>query len=180
LAFARGASMVTHAFYAMPSLHHREPGLLGAAIVHPAVRCGLIADGQHITPAMIDILLRSSKYEQGIFLVSDALAPLGLQDGVYPWDSRHIHVKNGTAWVQVDYHEAIEEGTLAGTTLPLLVGVQNLVKWGISDAESAIALAVDSPRKAIGLSGICGQLAVQLLRWHLDKSTKELTWQRLF
>ncbi|WP_449420708.1 N-acetylglucosamine-6-phosphate deacetylase [Phormidium nigroviride] len=179
-AFARGASMVTHAFNAMPSLHHREPGMLGAAIVHPHVRCGLIADGEHVTPAMIEVLLRSSRYEQGVFLVSDALAPLGLQDGVYPWDSRYIEVKKGTAWVRVGYHEPVEGGTLAGTTLPLLMGVQNLVKWGICDAESAIAMAVDSPRKAIGLPGICGQSAVQLLRWKLNEFTKELTWQRLF
>ncbi|HEY9832868.1 MAG TPA: N-acetylglucosamine-6-phosphate deacetylase, partial [Stenomitos sp.] len=57
-AFKRGASMVTHAFNAMPGLHHREPGLLGAALVHPGVYCGLIADGQHVSPIMIDLLLR--------------------------------------------------------------------------------------------------------------------------
>jgi len=178
-AFQQGASMVTHAFNAMPSLHHREPGLLGAAIVNPDIKCGLIADGQHVTPAMIDILLRSSKYEQGIFLVSDALSPLGLGDGVYPWDSRQIEVKRGTAWVQVSYHEPIEESTLAGTTLPLLMGVKNLVRWGICDAEVAIKLAVESPRKAIGVDGICGELGVQLLRWKLDEGSKDLSWQRL-
>jgi N-acetylglucosamine-6-phosphate deacetylase len=178
-AFQQGASMVTHAFNAMPSLHHREPGLLGAAIVNPDIKCGLIADGQHVTPAMIDILLRSSKYEQGIFLVSDALSPLGLGDGVYPWDSRQIEVKRGTAWVQVSYHEPIEESTLAGTTLPLLMGVKNLVRWGICDAEVAIKLAVESPRKAIGIYEICGELGVQLLRWKLDDGSKDLSWQRL-
>jgi N-acetylglucosamine-6-phosphate deacetylase len=179
-AFARGASMVTHAFNAMPSLHHREPGLLGAAIVSPCVKCGLIADGRHVSPTMIDVLLRAGRYETGIFLVSDALAPLGLPDGVYPWDSRQIEVRKGTAWLRLDYHSPLESATLAGTTLPLLAGVQNLVKWGICDVESAIALATDSPRKAIGLSGIIGQSATQLLRWHLDEPTKELTWYRLF
>ena len=179
-AFVQGASMVTHAFNAMPSLHHREPGLLGAAIVYPGVKCGLIADGKHVCPTMIDFLLRAGRYETGVFLVSDALAPLGLPDGVYPWDSRQIEVKKGTAWLRLDYHTALESATLAGTTLPLLAGVQNLVKWGICDVESAIALATDSPRKAIGLSGIIGQSATQLLRWHLDEPTKELTWHRLF
>ncbi|HEY9747431.1 MAG TPA: N-acetylglucosamine-6-phosphate deacetylase, partial [Allocoleopsis sp.] len=57
-AFAQGATMVTHAFNAMPSLHHREPGLLGAAIANPNVQCGFIADGQHVSPIMLDILLR--------------------------------------------------------------------------------------------------------------------------
>lgn len=179
-AFDQGASMVTHAFNAMPSLHHREPGLLGAAIVSPGVKCGLIADGKHVSPTMMDFLLRAGRYETGVFLVSDALAPLGLPDGVYPWDSRQIEVRKGTAWLRLDYHTALESATLAGTTLPLLAGVQNLVRWGICDVESAIALATDSPRKAIGLSGIVGKSATQLLRWHLDKPTKELTWHRLF
>jgi N-acetylglucosamine-6-phosphate deacetylase len=179
-AFAQGASMVTHAFNAMPSLHHREPGLLGAAIVFPGVKCGLIADGKHVCQTMIDFLLRAGKYEKGVFLVSDALAPLGLPDGVYPWDSRQIEVRKSTAWLRLDYHTVLESSTLAGTTLPLLAGVQNLVRWGICDVESAIALATDSPRNAIGLSGIIGKSATQLLRWHLDEPTKELTWHRLF
>lgn len=186
-AFVQGASMVTHAFNAMPSLHHREPGLLGAAIVFPGVKCGLIADGKHVCQTMIDFLLRAGKYEKGVFLVSDALAPLGLPDGVYPWDSRQIEVRKSTAWLRLDYHTVLESSTLAGTTLPLLAGVQNLVRWGICDVESAIALATDSPRNAIlfegsanGLSGIIGKSATQLLRWHLDEPTKELTWHRLF
>lgn len=179
-AFDLGATMVTHAFNAMPGLHHREPGLLGAALVHPSVKCGLIADGQHISPIMIQLLLRASCYEQGIFLVSDALAPLGLPDGVYPWDKRQITVENGTA--------RLPDGTLSGTTLPLLVGVQNLVRWGICEVESAyafgvgeaIALATVAPRQAIGLSGLdIGTPATQLLRWNLNESTKELTWQRI-
>jgi N-acetylglucosamine-6-phosphate deacetylase len=182
-AFELGATMVTHAFNAMPPLHHREPGLLGAAIVHPHVMCGFIADGQHVSPTMLQILLRASSpsfsqseeqgiYKQKLFLVSDALAPLGLPDGVYPWDNRQIEVNNGTA--------RLPDGTLSGTTLPLLVGVQNLVKWGICDAPRAIALSTIAPRTAIAasaiLSGVCSS---QLLRWHLDEYTQELSWRRL-
>ncbi|HAX85196.1 MAG TPA: N-acetylglucosamine-6-phosphate deacetylase [Cyanobacteria bacterium UBA11370] len=170
-AFALGASMVTHGFNAMPALHHRQPGLLGAAITHPKVHCGLIADGQHVCPTMIQILLRASGYEDGVFLVSDALAPLGLSDGIYPWDSRQIEVKNGTA--------RLEDGTLAGTTLPLLVGVENLVEWGICGVENAIALATESPRKAMGLPGIGVGLRGDLLRWHWDEGRGKLSWQRI-
>ncbi|MEH2459046.1 N-acetylglucosamine-6-phosphate deacetylase [Nostoc sp.] len=170
-AFEEGATMVTHAFNAMPALHHREPGLLGTAITHPDVMCGFIADGKHVSPTMLQILLRASYQEKGLFLVSDALAPLGLPDGVYPWDSRQIEVKNGTA--------RLADGTLSGTTLALLVGVQNLVKWGICDVESAIALATNAPRQAIGLPGIAKSQPANLLRWHWDEATKELTWQRV-
>lgn len=170
-AFDRGATMVTHAFNAMPGLHHREPGLLGEAIVYPGVWCGLIADGQHVCPTMLKILLKASGYAQKIFLVSDALAPLGLPDGTYPWDTRQITVSSGTA--------RLADGTLAGTTLPLLVGVQNLVRWDICDLESAIALATTAPRKAIHLPEFIGNSATQLLRWRWNETTKELTWCRL-
>ncbi|MFB2921245.1 MULTISPECIES: N-acetylglucosamine-6-phosphate deacetylase [Aerosakkonema] len=175
-AFQLGATMVTHAFNAMPSLHHREPGLLGNAIANPNVLCGLIADGQHVAPTMMKVLLKASGYEKGIFLVSDALAPLGLPDGIYPWDTREIEVKNGTA--------RLLNGTLSGTTLPLLAGVQNLVKWGICDPEEAIALATVTPREAIGIHGIIGKPASQLLHWQMTQAEGNgeaiLTWKRIF
>ena len=170
-AFEMGATMVTHAFNAMPPLHHREPGLLGAAITHKKVMCGFIADGKHVSPMMIDLLLRASDYNKGLFLVSDALAPLGLPDGTYPWDSREIKVSEGTA--------RLADGTLSGTTLPLLAGVQNLVKWGICNIETAIALATTAPRQAIGLPGLEGASASNLLRWNYDETAKSLTWERL-
>ncbi|MEA5596611.1 N-acetylglucosamine-6-phosphate deacetylase [Rivularia sp. UHCC 0363] len=170
-AFNAGATMVTHAFNAMPPLHHREPGLLAAAITHENVMCGFIADGKHVSPMMIDLLLRASDYTKGLFLVSDALAPLGLPDGTYPWDSREITVSDGTA--------RLADGTLSGTTLPLLCGVENLVKWGICNVETAIAIATSAPRQAIGLPGIEGAHASNLLRWNYDESNKQLTWQRL-
>jgi N-acetylglucosamine-6-phosphate deacetylase len=169
-AFELGATMVTHAFNAMPPLHHREPGLLGAALVSPGVRCGVIADGQHISPIMLEILLRAGQGDRSLFLVSDALAPLGLPDGFYPWDARQIEVTRGTA--------RLADGTLSGTTLPLLVGVQNLVKWGLCDVETAINLAVRSPRLAINLPDIAIGQPANLLRWHLDPDTQELSWMR--
>ncbi|BAU66677.1 N-acetylglucosamine-6-phosphate deacetylase [Stanieria sp. NIES-3757] len=170
-AFKLGASMVTHAFNAMPSLHHRQAGLLGEAIINAQVFCGLIADGNHVCPTMMKILLSASNYEQGIFLVSDALAPLGLPDGLYPWDSREIEINSGTA--------KLADGTLAGTTLPLLAGVNNLIKWEICSIEKAIAMATASPRQAIGLSGIAVGQPANLLRWHWNEAQKNLTWQRL-
>lgn len=170
LAFASGASMVTHAFNAMPGLHHREPGLLGAALTRSHVQCGFIADGQHVHPAMLKVLVRAGRASEGLFLVSDALSPLGLPDGKYPWDDREIEVINGTA--------RLPDGTLSGTTRSLLVGVQNLVKWGICDIGDAIALATSAPRQAIGQSSsYIGQTA-NLLRWNCNVD-RELNWQRL-
>ncbi|PHV64153.1 N-acetylglucosamine-6-phosphate deacetylase [Cyanobacterium aponinum AL20118] len=171
IAFQQGASMVTHAFNAMPNLHHRQAGLLGEAIVNPHVYCGLIADGNHVCPTMLKLILQASNYHQGVFVVSDALAPIGLGDGVYPWDSRTIEVKNGTA--------RLPDGTLSGTTLPLFVGVQNLYEWGICNIEDAIALVTDAPRKALKMPCLEVSSPANLIRWHEDKQNKKLHWQRI-
>ena len=190
-AFGQGATMVTHAFNAMPGLHHRQPGLLGAALTDERVFSGFIADGEHINTTMLDLLLRCGRGDRsdnpsvassnpsdnrttsmgGLFLVSDALSPLGLPDGTYPWDSRQIEVKNGTA--------RLPDGTLSGTTLPLIAGAQNLVKWGLASAEEAIALVTSEPRLAMKLPDLEEGSAAHLLRWHQDIKAGELTWQRI-
>lgn len=170
-AFELGASMVTHAYNAMPPLHHRHSGLLGEAIINKNVYCGLIADGQHVCPTMIEILLKSSHYDQGVFLVSDALSPIGLGDGIYPWDERQIEVRQGTA--------SLTNGTLSGTTLPLFWGVENLVKWGVCEVGTAISLGTESPRKAINLPGISPGQPAHILRWHWDEINCILNWERL-
>ena len=178
-AFNSGASMVTHAFNAMPGLHHRQPGLLGAAIADPRVFCGFIADGQHISSTMLDLLLRAGRGGKdesanllgGLFLVSDALSPLGLPDGTYPWDSREIEVVNGTA--------RLADGTLSGTTLSLIEGAKNLVDWGLCSVAEAIALVTQTPRQAIGLPVLTPGSPATLLRWHEDKFARSLTWRRI-
>ncbi|MGC9505221.1 N-acetylglucosamine-6-phosphate deacetylase [Baaleninema sp.] len=168
-AFEAGASMVTHAFNAMPGLHHREPGLLGAAMVRSGVRCGFIADGQHVCPTMLRVLLRAAEFDRGAFLVSDALAPLGLPDGRYPWDRREIEVTDGTA--------RLLEGTLAGTTRSLLDGARNLLDWGICDIEESIALATISPRQALDLpTSLVGSSGNLLLRWQFRNGRWQ--WKR--
>ena len=179
IAWQQGASLVTHAFNAMPPLHHRYPGLLAAAITNPQIYCGLIADGRHVDPVMIKLLLAASGYENGVFLVSDALAPLGLPDGTYPWDKRKMVVEQGTARLQ--------DGTLAGTTHSLLVGVRNLVQWKICPLEQAIALATIATRQAIHWSSVdnikphpyLDQPVHCLLHW-TNTPEEGVKWSRLF
>jgi N-acetylglucosamine-6-phosphate deacetylase len=170
-AFEAGATMVTHAFNAMPPLHHRQPGLLGAALVHEGVRAGFIADGQHVHATMLELFLRAAQFDQHAFLVSDALSPLGLPDGFYPWDTRQIEVRNGTA--------RLPDGTLSGTTLSLLDGVDNLVQWGVCDLEQGIILATEAPRLAIGLPvEYRGQVAT-LMRWQFDEQSGVMARSRI-
>ncbi len=179
LAWQQGASLVTHAFNAMPPLHHRQPGLLAAAITNPQIYCGLIADGQHVDPLMIQLILAASDYENGVFLVSDALAPLGLEDGTYAWDKRQMIVNQGTA--------RLRDGTLVGTTHSLLVGVKKLVQWKICTLEQAIALATIAPTQAMHWSSsdktkahpYLEQPVNCLLRW-TNTPEAGVKWSRLF
>ncbi len=134
-AFAAGADLVTHLFNAMPPLHHREPSVVGVALTSDSVWCCLIADGQHLHPLILKLVLQATAR---VIVVSDALAPLGLGDGAYPWgDAQQITVSQGTA--------RLTDGTLAGTTQPLLQAVSNLVNWGVCSLPVAIATVCLNP-----------------------------------
>ena len=167
-AFDGGVSMITHAFNAMPGLHHRDPGPLGEACRRGDVALGLIADGVHVDPTMA-VLLQRLAPEQ-IVLVSDALAPYGLADGEHRWDERVLLVNKGTC--------RLEDGTLAGVTLPQLEGVKRLAKWN-GEPGAAIWGATVAPRRVIGAAdsiedALIGKPLAELLRWSLRSS--ELEW----
>ncbi|TGG88486.1 MAG: N-acetylglucosamine-6-phosphate deacetylase [Aphanocapsa feldmannii 288cV] len=169
-AFSAGAAMVTHAFNGMVPPHHRAPGVVGAACLTPGVALGLIADGTHVHPDMAVLLQRMAGPD--LVLVSDALAPLGLPDGCYPWDQRQIDVAEGIC--------RLPDGTLAGTALPLLEGVRNLARWS-ADLQSAILAATWRPRRALGERRRLPELLqglplCQALRWH--GSSDKLSWER--
>ena len=167
-AYQQGVAMLTHTFNAMPGLHHRAPGPLGEACRRGGVALGLIADGVHVHPTMA-VLLQRLAPEQTV-LVSDALAPYGLADGEHRWDERVLLVENGTC--------RLDDGTLAGVTLPQLEGVKRLARW--SDAPSAaIWSATVAPRRVIGdatgcMDALMGRPLTQLLRWHQKEG--ELHW----
>ncbi|MFN3360957.1 MAG: N-acetylglucosamine-6-phosphate deacetylase [Pseudanabaenaceae cyanobacterium] len=139
-AYRQGIHFVTHLFNAMPPLHHRQPGLVGFALSAP-LWCGLIADGQHLHPQVVSLVYRLK--QERLFVVSDALAPLGLPPGTYPWDERSVTVTDNSCY--------LPDGTLAGTTLGLWGGALNLVRWGVCELEEAIRLAAINPRLALEL-----------------------------
>jgi N-acetylglucosamine-6-phosphate deacetylase len=137
--FEAGVRMLTHTFNAMAGLHHRQPGPVAAAALRGDIALGLIADGVHVAPAMAVLLQRLAP--QQLVLVSDALAPYGLPDGTYRWDERALIVEAGSC--------RLEDGTLAGVTLPLLEAVRRLALWS-GDADGAIAAATLHPRRLLG------------------------------
>ena len=169
LAFSQGVDMITHAFNAMPGLHHRAPGPLGEACRRGDIALGLIADGVHVHPTTAVLLQRMAGDQ--LVLVSDALAPYGLADGEHRWDERVLLVNNGTC--------RLEDGTLAGVTLPLLEGSCRLARWS-GDADGAIWAATMAPRDMLGENlhhqVLIGEVLSDLLRWQWIESEHQLTW----
>ena len=123
-----GASSVTHEFNAMAPFHHREPGLVGAALTDERLLAELIADGVHVTPAAALLLVRA-RGAAGVALITDGLPALGLPPGEYDWMGRRIATDGRVA--------RLADGTLAGSTTSMLEAVRNLVDWGVPLAEVA-------------------------------------------
>ncbi len=171
-AFENGVTMLTHAFNAMPGLQHRSPGPIGEALKNSDISIGLIADGVHVHPDLA-VLLQKLASKQ-LVLVSDAISPYGLQDGQFEWDHRLILSEKGSCRLQ--------NGTLVGTTVPLLQASQNLMKWG-RDPASAIWAATVSPRLVLGkeqklVDFLIGKPLRKLLRWHINFERDAFCWQR--
>ena len=95
-AIDNGATMITHLFNAMKPLHHRDPGVFGLLGQNHGTRrpyFGLIADGIHLHPTTTKIAWAA--YPDGMILVTDALALMGMEDGVYDWINGDKIVKQG-------------------------------------------------------------------------------------
>ena len=172
-AFDAGVTMLTHALNAMPDMHRRAPGPVAAAALRGDVALGLIADGVHVQPTMALLLQRLAPDQ--VVLVSDALAPYGLGEGRHRWDQRLLLVSDGSC--------RLEDGTLAGVTLPLLQSVQRLASWGAT-AERAIAAATVLPRRVLGDGRtidtiLTGRPLQETLRWSPTAGPRvELQWRR--
>ena len=105
-----GIDHVTHLFNAMPSLHHRAPGVLGAVAEAKNVTVQVIADGVHLHPSILRMVYKLFGAKR-ICLITDGLAPIGLGDGEYTYHGVKYENRKGTCY----YYN----GTLIGTALPL-------------------------------------------------------------
>lgn len=143
-AFDAGASMVTHLWNAQPAVGSRQPGLAGVALARPDVRVGIIADLVHV--AADTLLLSLAAAGPRAFVVSDALDVAGTAPGTRTRaDGRPQH-HDGIA-VHLD------DGTLAGSALPLDAALRNLVALGL-DLPRAVDLVTAAPARALGRADV--------------------------
>ena len=144
-----GLSHVTHTFNAMRELHHREPGVVGAALTSPGLTVEVIADGIHIHPIVLKILTKIKEGEE-IVLITDAMRAAGLKEGTYDLGGQEVIVAEGQA--------RLKDGTLAGSVLTMDKAVKNMVnKVGIQ-LPKAIQMASFNPARSIGIDDKKGSL----------------------
>ncbi|MDQ6601020.1 N-acetylglucosamine-6-phosphate deacetylase [Bacillus salipaludis] len=149
-AVEKGASIFVHTFNGMSGLHHREPGMVGAAMNLPEVFAEIICDGHHVDPVAANILM-NARGRQETVMVTDCMMAGGMPEGRYQLGEFPVEVKNGAA--------RLETGSLAGSILQLKEAVKNVVDWGIAAPEEAIYMASTAPAKSIGIDGECGMIA---------------------
>ncbi|MCR4424907.1 MAG: N-acetylglucosamine-6-phosphate deacetylase [Firmicutes bacterium] len=146
---SRGLSHVTHTFNAMRGLHHREPGVVGAALVMDGLTCEVVADGLHVHPAMVSLLARV-KGNMRTILITDAMRAAGLPDGEYDLAGQHVTVADGQA--------RLDSGVLAGSTLTMGQAFRNMVNLVGVSVQDAACMASTAPAAVIGLSSRKGRL----------------------
>ena len=149
-AFALGVRGVTHLFNAMTPLTSREPGAVGAALDHRDSWCGLINDGHHVHAASLRTAIRA-KPPGRMFLVTDAMPPVGGERGEFLLAGQRVLVRDGLC--------VNEQGALAGSALDMLTAVRNTVEQlGLPLAEAA-RMASTYPAEFLGLGDRYGRIA---------------------
>jgi len=137
-----GLNHVTHMFNALSPLLHRAPGVPGVALTDERVYAECIPDLIHLHREIL-IIAAKCKQADKMVLVTDAMEAAGLQDGIYTLGGRKVIVHDGAA--------RLDNGTLAGSTLLMSRGVNNMINLGIAFPE-AIKMAVSTPARSIGVS----------------------------
>ncbi|ADL13045.1 N-acetylglucosamine-6-phosphate deacetylase [Acetohalobium arabaticum] len=142
-AFSYGLSCATHIFNKMNSLHHRQPGTVGAVLNNDSCSCEVIADGIHIHPEVIGLLLKIKGVDK-VILISDSMQAAGMGAGKYNLGNQKVTVdKQGRA--------RLTDGTLAGSTLKLIDAVANVVEFTRLNFSQALKLATVNPAYKLGL-----------------------------
>lgn len=147
-AMSAGARHMTHFMNAMTPLHHRTLGAVGWGLIRNEVTCDVIADGVHIAPAILRLVV-NSKTADRVSLISDAVAAAGLGDGEYEIWGEKIVVKNGRT--------QNEQGHIAGSVISIAEAVRKMRALGFAEGEVA-RMAALNPAKLLRIDHDCGSI----------------------
>ncbi len=145
-----GVRGFTHLYNAMSPLQGRDPGAVGAALEDRDSWCGVIVDGHHVHPASLRVAL-AAKPDGKIFLVTDAMPPVGSDDPSYVLYGETITVRDGVV--------RNAAGSLAGSALDMVTAVRNSVNLLGLPLEEAARMASTYPADFLGLSATHGRIA---------------------
>ena len=148
-AIEHGASHATHLYNAMPPLHHRNPGVIGAVRDSEKCHAELICDGVHIHPSVIRATFAMFGAERMI-LISDSMRATGLEDGEYTLGGQAVTVRGPLA--------TLHDGTIAGSATNLMDCMRTVVKKMDLPLETAVACATINPARSLGVEEQYGSL----------------------
>jgi N-acetylglucosamine-6-phosphate deacetylase len=146
-AIRAGANHATHLFNAMPALHHRAPGLVGAAL-EAGIPCELINDGRHVHPVVVGLVARIISCP---VLVTDAIDASGVGDGTFELGGQEVRVHEGEA-------RLTSTESLAGSTLTMSEALRRAVRDCGLSVEQASAAASANPARVLGLEASIGSI----------------------
>ncbi len=149
-AIACGARSVTHTYNAQSPFRHREIGVAGSALLYDELNCELIADGIHVSPEAIRLLVKN-KPRGKMTLITDAMRAKGCPDGVSELGGQTVYVKNGEA--------RLADGTLAGSVLRMNDAVRRMVQVIGLPLTDAVDMATKNTAALLGVSDSCGEIA---------------------
>ena len=143
-----GVTHLTHLYNAMPGIHHRNPGVIPAAVENPAVQAEIICDGYHIHPA--SVRLAFTMFKNRMILVSDSGRCAGLPEGSeFDLGGQACWLRGGVA--------RLADGTIACSAANLWQCLRNVLSWGIPE-EEAVRAATYNPARALGADKEIGSI----------------------
>ncbi|WP_368504147.1 N-acetylglucosamine-6-phosphate deacetylase [Alkalihalophilus sp. As8PL] len=150
-AINKGLTHVTHLYNGMRGLHHREPGVAGAALSHSELVAEMIVDGVHIHPSVVNSTFKA-KGANEIILITDAMRAKGLGEGDYDLGGQQVSVVDGKA--------LLEDGTLAGSILTMDEAVRNMMNYTGCSLRDITKMTAENPAKQLGIWDNVGSIAV--------------------
>lgn len=144
-AFEWGVDSVCHTFNAAPSIHHRAPGCVTAALLQDQVYCEVICDFVHLHPGAVKLIYKTKGPEK-MMVISDSVGPTGLSEGRYPMAGKIYDVRADGCYLE-------GTNTLSGSRYFSDQGVRNLISVGVP-SQHAFRMASRTPAERMGLDGL--------------------------